>query len=777
MKRCSLLLLLPAAVALLLMSGCNLDPNKAKVRYVENGDKYMAQGKLKEAILLYRNAIRKDPKYGTAYLKLGDAEAKRGSVREAVSAYNRAVELLPTAESEVAAGKLADIYLLVFAVNPQKNQNVLPEVTQLVKTLEQKNPSSFQALRLKGFLVLADEKEPDRYSKAISYFRRADALKPKQPELRFALCQVLTQTGEWAEGESIAKSIIADSPEFVAAYNFLVSNYLKRNDQAEAEKIVDLKIKNNPKVHRYVLEKAAFYWGTQRKDQADQILSGLLASRKDDSAVRTDVVRFFLMVREFDKAYKAAEVGAEEFAARRTDFRILMAQVRLAQGRQGEALPIVEQALKEDPSSTDALAMRSSLKLMSGNKADAEQAINDLQSLLNKTPDNVVVRYNLGKAYQSRGDLDAARVQYLEVVKKQPNMTAAQIGLGQIYLAKRDFGRTISVADEVLKYDAKNMPARLLKVNALIISGNVRQARGELTAYMADTPNSPDLKFQLASADFMENRLKEAEAGIKELRQSNPNDLRLTFAMAELLLRTNRQDEGLALLLEQEKKTPNVPTLREAVARTALRTGKLDVSEKEYRAMIAADPKRVDGYLGLGEVLRRKGQGNGALEALKKAKEVAPNDPGANLQLAMTMDNLGMQSQSLPLYETVVKSQPDNLIALNNLAFMYADANKDLEQALTYAQRARKNAPTNEDIADTLAWIYIKKNMNDNALPILNEITGKQPRNPTYHYHLGVALFQKGNKSAAKQSLQTALSLNPSKADEVKIRELLAKLG
>ncbi len=776
MKRCYIFLL-PVAAALLLTAGCNLDPNKAKVRYVENGDKYVAQGKLKEAILLYRNAIRKDPRYGTAYMKLADAEAKRGGLREAVSAYSRAVELLPTAESEVAAGKLADIYLLVFAANPQKNEGVLPEVKQLIERLEKKNPSSYQACRLKGFMALADEKDPERYTKAIDNFRKADALKPKQPELRFALSQVLTQTGDWAEGEKIAKSIVSDSPEFTAAYDFLVSNYVQRKQLPEAESVVDLKIKNNPKNLRFVVEKAALYWGTQRKDQAEQVLAGMMNSRKEDPAAYSEAGRFYQFVREFDKAYKSYEQGATAFPGRRTEFRLQMAQVRLSQGRSGDALPIVEQALKDDPSSNEALAMRSSLKLSFGNKEDAKQAISDLQSLLSKTPENVVVRYNLGRAYQSRGDLDAARVQYTEVVKKQANMTLAHIGLAQIYLSKRDFGRAISSAEDAMKFEPKNAAARVLKVNALIGSGNLRQARSELAAYMSDSPNLPDFKFQLAVADLMENRMKEAEAGLKELRQSYPEDVRLTFAMAELMLRTNRQMEGLKLLEEQLKKTPKATGLQLAVANTALRTGELDLAEREFRGMMAADGKNVVPYLGLAEVQRRKKQGNAALETLKKAKEIAPNDASANLQLAMTMDTLGMKNQSLPLYEVVVRSEPDNLIALNNVAFMYADANRDLEQALTYAQRARKNAPTNDDIADTLAWVYIKKNMNDNALSILKEITGKQPRNPIYHYHMGVAMMQKGNKVAAKQSLQTALSLGPNKEDESKIRELLAKLG
>ena len=76
-----------------------------------------------------------------------------------------------------------------------------------------------------------------------------------------------------------------------------------------------------------------------------------------------------------------------------------------------------------------------------------------------------------------------------------------------------------------------------------------------------------------------------------------------------------------------------------------------------------------------------------------------------------------------------------------------------------------------------MGWIYLKKQLNDPALNIFRELTAKKPNNPTYHYHMGLAFFQKGDRPNAKKSLQTALSLTPDQSSEAKIRELLSKLG
>jgi Flp pilus assembly protein TadD len=80
-------------------------------------------------------------------------------------------------------------------------------------------------------------------------------------------------------------------------------------------------------------------------------------------------------------------------------------------------------------------------------------------------------------------------------------------------------------------------------------------------------------------------------------------------------------------------------------------------------------------------------------------------------------------------------------------------------------------------VADTLGWIYIKKNLSDNAIEIFRDLTKKLPGNSTFHYHLGMALFQKGDRPSARKELQTALQSKPSQQEATKIKELLAKLG
>ena len=161
-----------------------------------------------------------------------------------------------------------------------------------------------------------------------------------------------------------------------------------------------------------------------------------------------------------------------------------------------------------------------------------------------------------------------------------------------------------------------------------------------------------------------------------------------------------------------------------------------------------------------------------AIESFSKAKELAPTNALPYVQLALMYDSAGQRDQARPLYEQVLRIQPDHPIALNNLAFMLADTGADLDQAMTMAQRAKQKMPTNDDVGDTLAWIYIKKNLSDSAISILQDLTRKEPNRSTFHYHLAMALAQKGDKVQARREADAAARLNPSADEQKKIQDL-----
>jgi len=128
-------------------------------------------------------------------------------------------------------------------------------------------------------------------------------------------------------------------------------------------------------------------------------------------------------------------------------------------------------------------------------------------------------------------------------------------------------------------------------------------------------------------------------------------------------------------------------------------------------------------------------------------------------------------------YNKVLGIDPENALALNNVAFMDAESGTNLDQAMTFAERAKKQAPNSPDISDTLGFVYYQKNLNAEALQVFRQVVQENPQNATFHLHLAMALQKKGDRDAARDEAQKALK-NASQPDQQnRIRSFLNQLG
>jgi len=207
-----------------------------------------------------------------------------------------------------------------------------------------------------------------------------------------------------------------------------------------------------------------------------------------------------------------------------------------------------------------------------------------------------------------------------------------------------------------------------------------------------------------------------------------------------------------------------------------VRAQRYDDAIAAYKKMLEKEPNSADLLYRLGETYTRKGDINLAADTFRKNVQAAPNNTLPMLRLGVILETLGPPEQAKTLYEQILKINPNEPVALNNLAFRKAEEGTDLDSALAMAQKARQLAPNANAMADTLGWIYIKKSQSADAERIFKDLVAKEPANYQFHYHYGMALNLKGDKASAKRELQTALKNNPSKDDQKKIQEILSQL-
>lgn len=60
--------------AIMFLSACSRDPEKAKAKYFSAGQKRMKKGQYGDAAIEFRNALRLDPRFVDAYYQLARAD-------------------------------------------------------------------------------------------------------------------------------------------------------------------------------------------------------------------------------------------------------------------------------------------------------------------------------------------------------------------------------------------------------------------------------------------------------------------------------------------------------------------------------------------------------------------------------------------------------------------------------------------------------------------------------------------------------------------------------
>jgi hypothetical protein len=89
------------------------------------------------------------------------------------------------------------------------------------------------------------------------------------------------------------------------------------------------------------------------------------------------------------------------------------------------------------------------------------------------------------------------------------------------------------------------------------------------------------------------------------------------------------------------------------------------------------------------------------------------------------------------------------------------------------AVRPREPLPSKND---TLDWIYVQRHEHEQALPFLSAAATRAPGNPIYHYHLGVAYRQTGDRARAREELQRAMASKQPFHDRERAAQALAGL-
>lgn len=779
------LVLLPSIVMFLFV-GCNRDPNVVKRRYLESGNRYFTRAKYKEAAIMYKDALQKDLLFGPAHYKLALTWLKLGQASGAVTEFRKAIDTLPKNDPDHwdSVVKLSEIYLAA-----AHDKQYLEEVDSNIKQLLARDANSFDGHRLLGDLNFVRAQQDYASSNrdqgkqeldtALAEYRKADAVKPGQQGVLMQIARVDTAEQNFAEAEKLYQQVIDKDKTFQLAYTELYRLYMFQQKTNEGEQILKLAFHNNPTQYSFLTALAMHYSVMKRRDDMVSVLQQIKSHAKDYPQAYLKVGDFyFLRLGDVDSAVREYRDGIANDPKQKATYQKRIIEAYMRQGKRAEAADINQQILKDNPNDTDAKGLEATLLL---DKGDILRALTELQGVVSRAPDNPVAHFQLGRAHAAHGDVELARQEFEKTLEIQPNNLQARLALAQLEVTRGEYDAALKAAQQVTQLDRNNKNAQLIESAALMGQKKFTDSRTLLDGMLKLDPNSPDVLFQLGVVNLAENKYKDAEEDFRKSYDLNPASTRGLMGVVETQMAQNKPDAALAILQSESVKEPNKLDLKVAIGNTAVRAGKYDLAIQSYNSVLDSLDKnakqRGDVYLRLGETYRRKGDPNDSIAALKKARDVLPENVVVLSTLALVLDSSGRWQEAKQVYDASLKIKPDDPVVLNNDAFIMAEHGGDLDQALAMAVKAKQLLPDLAEVNDTLGWIYLKKTMSEQAVEIFKNLVQKDPQASTYRYHLAMAFAQKGDTPHAAQEAQDALKYNPTPVERQKIQELLARVG
>jgi tetratricopeptide (TPR) repeat protein len=145
---------------------------------------------------------------------------------------------------------------------------------------------------------------------------------------------------------------------------------------------------------------------------------------------------------------------------------------------------------------------------------------------------------------------------------------------------------------------------------------------------------------------------------------------------------------------------------------------------------------------------------------------VIRNEPGsieALTSLAIHLQTDGRSNEAMPFYRRVLELQPDNLIVMNNLAWLMCEDKGELEEALQLAQKGLKILPNYIDLIDTRGAIYYQMGEFDKAVEDFTTCIRLYPAGSSMvvgsYFRLTKTLIKLGQNDDALENLKQALDI------------------
>ncbi|MGH9163230.1 MAG: tetratricopeptide repeat protein [Vicinamibacteraceae bacterium] len=461
----------------------------------------------------------------------------------------------------------------------------------------------------------------------------------------------------------------------------------------------------------------AHAWPGQRAAQEDRTVE---LARRAKEAMGSE---------RFDEAAKLYEQILREHPDE-AGLHMNLGMARAMAGQPQAALPALERATQLSPSLLPAQLFLGTVYLDLG---QPERAIDPLEKVVSKQPDNAQAIQTLGEALLQAERWDEATERFEQLTQAASESPSGWAGLGRGY------------------------------------EGGARQSFAELQEV---APGSPYVSLIIAEVLVANRKLPQAFALCRDAQAALPDLPGVRDTIAEIYLASGHADWAATERANARKRPPDCTRARAACAflkgelaetkrltrnaRTAdawyWRTRALNQLATQAFARLEKLPPSVELHAVRARIAMDQNRPLEAVEELRAALELVPNEPGLERELAMALHLARDHEAVLPIAEKLLRTASDD----PELLFLYGSAllaAQQVDRAIPYLERAvdAKGAPAEGQAA--LGRAFMLKGEAAAAIPHL-EAALSTDEDGSLHYQLAQAYQRSKRPDDARAALE-----------------------
>ncbi len=410
-------------------------------------------------------------------------------------------------------------------------------------------------------------------------------------------------------------------------------------------------------------------------------------------------------------------------------------QLLISSDKTEETIALATDIASNSPNDSYALTLAGIAYLMAD---DAPGATKHLQRAVEIAPDNARAWMALARLAYSEQQYDTAETYFCNVIDIVPSSIDALKGIISSNEARHDVARGLAILQRFTEDNPNNGMALAVTAQYQLRNQRLQPAISAIEQALQRQENSP----------YIENVALET---YRQLTEQSLADNKLALARKQL-------SQGLAQL-------PNSIPLLELLASTEVRDGNPAAANEVVELLLQLAPAK--GYEALGDIQGQQNQAK-ALAAYLDAWNIQPSpaiagkiygllrisDPAAaeaftkDWATQLPGDNellliKAIQAHTSPnpesairLYQQLLEVDPENAIALNNLAWLYMSQANTGDKALQLARMAQQIRPGDPAILDTLGMVFLSQGETDQGIRWLEQALQLAPDSAEIKQHL-----------------------------------------